>query len=175
MRPFSPKSTLKYIALWNAFRAVWMTFFVILDLRSLAALGYKGPYFGIGLDARFLLTIAVMPFKLLGVVAGFYFGRVGDMTVEIVAALTYASVALGIWRRSSKMRHFAVALNVFEALLLVLSLTYAVASPLLPELHLPFILYFTSFAVVHSSVTIWLLQGRVKDSFAPGATSAIGS
>lgn len=175
MKSFSPQFTLKCFVLWNALCAVWMAFFVFLNLRSLVGVGYKGPYVGIGIDSRSLFTIAGLPIKLLGVIAGFYFGRVGETAVEIVAATLYISVAIGIWRHSNGARRLGIALNILGLALLILCLGAAFTSPLLPELHPQAIAYFSVFILIYSLLTIWLFQGRVKDFFAPRAVSAIGN
>src|SRR5437016_1181363 len=110
--------TLRFFAIWSAARAVWMIYMVLLDLRALMLKGYGGPYPGIGIDNQLVATLAAMPAKMISIFAGFSFGRTGEVAVEILAAVMYCLVAIGIWRWSKLGRLLAIGLCGLESVLL---------------------------------------------------------
>ena len=176
MRFFSPTFALRSLVLWNAVRTVWIGFFAFVDLLTLVAVaGPKGPYLGIGLNPRFLFTVAAMPFKLVGVIAGFRFGLLGEATVEIAATAVYASIAIGIWYHSNRIRQLAVSLSVLESLLLILYLSYAATFPFVSELRPAAVLFCSAFIFIYSFSAIWLLRANAKKFFPANIGSAIGT
>lgn len=158
------------IAAWSAVRALWMGALVFLILRG--DLAYHEPYFGMGVNREVLIVVAVMPIKLLGIVAGLRFGRAGDAVVEAVAAMSYACVALGIWTHRNGLRHFAVGLALFDLALLVIVAVGVMRSPLLPELH-PAAVFASSIFIAIYGLTAFELR-RTKNLFVAPAESPIG-
>jgi hypothetical protein len=132
MKMLSTQIALRVFALWTLLRCAWMSFAVYADLQDLTQAGQKGPYVSVGVDPRFLFSIAAMPVKLIGIIMGFSIWA-GDTAVAIVAAVVYAIIAIGIWRNSNTIRLLAVVWSSLEFLLLVLCMRYVLPSPLLPE------------------------------------------
>jgi hypothetical protein len=162
----SPNSlVLKILAIWNACRGAWMAYIVFLLSRALALAGDPGPYGGIGVDRILILKIGAMPPKLLGILAGFDFGRVGELAVEFVAAVLYFTVAIGMWRRMKGIRLIAVGLGLLDSLLLVFYLRFAIPSPILPEFRPLALLCWSVFLGIYSVNTIFLLRPSIKAFF----------
>jgi hypothetical protein len=164
---------LKGFMVWNVVRAGWMTFYVLLDFRTLAWEYYKGLYVGIGIDRRILLAVAAMPIKFAAILAGFRYGRLGDIVIEILAAAAYWVVAVGIWRGKRWTRYFAVVLGILESLLLVDYLTYAIPSPLVPDLRPFAVSSALGFLGIYSFSAMYLLLPSTKKPFGDNAAPEV--
>lgn len=165
---------LRCLAVWNAVRAVWVGYFAVVDLLTLAAVrGPKGPYFGIGVTARLLIIIAAMPLKLIGVLAGLRVELTGDTTVQILATTGYACVAIGIWRHRDGMRRFAIALGILEFVLLALYLSDIACYNLFSELRPIALVSSSAFMAVYGLIAIWLSVPDTRRLF--GSESAVGN
>jgi|SRR5277367_3176494 len=172
MKMLSTQFALRVFALWTLLRCAWMSFAVYADLQDLAGAGQKGPYVSVGVDSRFLFSIAAMPVKLIGIIMGFRFGRAGDTAVAVVAAVVYATIAIGIWRHSNSIRLLAVVWSSLELLLLLLCMRYALPSPLLPEFRPHILAYCSIFSILYGVSTICLVASNRK-SFGVDAVSTI--
>ena len=172
MRFFTKPLVLRYLAIWNVCRGAWMAYIVFLLSRALALAGDQGPYGGIGVDRLLILKIGAMPPKLLGILAGFSFGRVGELAVEVIAAALYCIVAIGVWRRTNGIRLIAIGLGVFESLLLAFYLRLAIPSPILPEFRPLALLCWSVFVGIYSVNTIFLLRPGIKAFFVRNLSSA---
>jgi len=142
-----------------------MAYIVFLLSRALALAGDPGPYGGIGVDRLLILKIGAMPPKLLGILAGFRFGRAGELAVEVIPAALYCIVAIGVWRRTNGIRLTAIGLSIIEALLLVFYLRYAIPSPILPEFRPLALLCWSVFLGTYSVNAIFLLRPGIKAFF----------
>jgi hypothetical protein len=150
-----------------------MTYIVFLLSRALAWAGDPGPYAGIGVDRLLIFKIGVMPPKLLGILVGFRFGRVGELAVEVVAAALYFVVAIGVWHRMKGIRLIAVGLGLFEAFLLVFYLRFAIPSPILPEFRPLALLSWSAFLCIYTVSAIFLLRPSIKTFFRRNLTPGL--
>jgi len=175
MKPSANAIVLKCAAVWNSLRGAWMAYFVFLDLRSLARVGDKGPYVGIGVDSSLLVTIGAMPLKFLGILAGFRFGLTGETTVEITATLAYCLVAIGLWRRLRVIKPLALLLWSFEALLLASYVSYAFFTSFVPwsELRSVAIFSWLLFLGLYGMSTVYLMQKNTASLFGQNLKPAI--
>jgi hypothetical protein len=160
------------LAIWNAARGGWMTYLALLGIRSLAFSQNNGPYVGIGVDRTLILTVCAMPAKLICIVAGFEFGRIGDVSVTAVAAISYLLVAFGIWRRTKAGAAFGLLLVSVESLILMVCIWSTFTTTLLPEYRAFALGSGFAFLALHDFSAIYLLRRTFGDRF--GSTSRGG-
>jgi hypothetical protein len=175
MKPKRGPLTLRLFAILSASRAIWMTYMILLDLRALTLNGYRGPYPGIGIDNQLVVTLAAMPSKMISVFAGFSFGRPGEVAVEIVAAVTYCLVAIGIWRWSKLGRLLAIGLCGLESALLAYYLCGVVPFTFVPwpEPRLLALVSGAIFLAIYAFSFIYLLRPAIRGLFVAVAPSAV--
>lgn len=174
MKLFAQPLILKYLAFWDAARAIWMSYLVLLDFRSLAFSQNTGPYVGIGIDRNLIFTVGAMPTKLFCILAGFQFGRLGETLAEVTSVLVYSFVALAIWRRRKEARALAVLLTGAESLILAMCIRYALWTTLLPEFRQFSVSCGFVFFVMYSVSTTSLLGPYVKRLFGKRPAPAVG-
>jgi hypothetical protein len=167
---------LRFFAIWSVARAVWMTYMVLLDMRALTLNGYGGPYAGIGIDNQLVATLAAMPAKMISIFAGFSIGRKGELAVEIVAAVSYCFMAIGIWRWSKLGRLLAIGLSAVESILLVYFLCGVVPFTFVPwpEPRLVALISGAIFLGIYIFSFIYLLRPAIRGLFIAPASSAVG-
>jgi hypothetical protein len=162
MKPLLRPPILKGLAIWNAARTAWMSYLVLLGLRSLVFSQNNGPYVGIGIDRSLILRVSAMPTELIGIIAGFQFGRVGHISTEGIAALVYSLAALGTWRMTKGLGIFATVLMGTESLLLAFCLRYAFTTTLLPEFREFAVSSGLAFLAVYALTTVYLLRDNFR-------------
>lgn len=165
MKAFSRSLLLKLFSFWNALRACFMTVFVFRDFRSLVEMGNGGPYVGIGINRRLLLVVAAMPCKLVGILLGFRYGKIGDVATEVVAVVAYAFLSISILRSQASFIKFGVVFNAFEVLLLGVLIFYAMRTSLLLDFRV-FALSFWSVAFLtyaFTTICVWLDAAKRSD------------
>jgi hypothetical protein len=96
MNSFFNRPVLTMLMIWNAIRAVWMSYAVFWGLEMLASGRGLQPYLGIGVDRQLLFRVGAMPLELTSIIAGFGFGRPGQVVLQIVAVAAYCLAAIGI-------------------------------------------------------------------------------
>ena len=161
------------LAIWNAARAAWMTYVALLEIRILAFSQNNGPYLGIGIDRAMILTVCAMPTNIICIVAGFQFGRIGDVSVTAVAAISYLLVAFGIWRQSKAGAAFGLLLVCVELLILMVCIWSTFTTTLLPELHAFALGSGFAFLALHDFSAIYLWRRTFGDRF--GRTTRVGA
>jgi hypothetical protein len=169
----SPPRARMLLAIWNAARAAWMTYLALLRIRGLAVSQNNGPYVGIPIDRTLILTVCAIPTKLICIVAGFQFGRIGDVSVTAVAAISYLLVAFGIWRRTEAGAAFGLLLVCGELLILMVCIWSTFTTTLLPELHAFALGSGFAFLALHGFSAIYLLRRTFGDRF--GRTPTVGA
>jgi hypothetical protein len=173
MKPVTQPFVLRGLALWTSARAAWMSYFLLLDLRTLVALRNNGPFLGIGVDHKLILIISAMPLQLISIVAGFRFGRAGEVSAEVSAALFYGFVALEIWRRKKKATVFAGLLLGIESFLLALCIRYALWTTLLPEFRQFAVSSGLTFLVIYGLCGVYLIRQRSDNPLGKNSISEI--
>ena len=152
------------LLIWNTVRAVWMSYAVLSGLQMLASGRGLQPYFGIGFDRQSLFLIGAMPLDLSSIIAGFLFGRPGQVVVQIIAAAAYGLAAIGIWPYRKRIRLIAIALGILESLLLAWYLTYAIPTKLLAEYHRFAIISWLAFLCIYVLTSVFLVRLNGKGS-----------
>ena len=173
MKPVTQPSILRGLALWSSLRAVWMSYFILLDLQSLVMWRNSGPFFGIFVDHKLILIISAMPLKLVSIVAGFQFGRAGELSAEVTAALFYGFVALEIRRRKKRATVFAVLLLGTESFLLALSIRYAIWATLLQDVRQFAVSSGLTFLVIYGLCALNLIRRLSDEILGRNSTSEI--
>ena len=169
----SPLRARMLLAIWNAVRAGWMTYVALLEIRTLAFSQNNGPYVGIGIDRAMILTVCAMPTNIICIVAGFQFGRIGDVSVTAVAAITYLLVAFGIWRRTKAGATFGLLLVCVELLILMVCIWSTFTTTLLPEYREFTLGSGFAFIALHGFSAIYLSRLTFGDRF--GSTPRVGA
>jgi hypothetical protein len=173
MKPVTQPSVFRGLALWSSVRAAWMSYFLLLDLRTLVAWRNNGPFFGIGVDHKLILIISAMPLQLISIVAGFQFGLAGELSTEVTAALFYGFVALEIWQQKKKATVFAVLLLGTESFLLALCIRYAIWTTLLPEFRQFAVSSGLTFLVIYGLCGLYLIRQRSDKTLGKNSISEI--
>ena len=161
------------LAIWNAVRAAWTTYVALLEIRTLAFSQNNGPYVGIGIDRAMILTVCAMPTNIICTVAGFQFGRMGDVSVTAVAAISYLLVAFRIWRQTKAGAAFGFLLVCVELLILMVCIWSTYTTTLLPEFRNFALGVGFAFLALHGFTAIYLLRRTFGDRF--GSTPMVGA
>src|ERR1700722_961407 len=169
----SPLRARILLAIWNAARAAWMTYVALLEIRILAISQNNGPYVGIGIDRAMILTVCAMPTNIICTVAGFQFGRMGDVSVTAVAAISYLLVAFRIWRQTNAGAAFGFLLVCVELLILMVCIWSTYTTTLLPEFRNFALGVGFAFLALHGFTAIYLLRRTFGDRF--GSTPMVGA
>lgn len=126
MKTMSESTLLKLLAIWNSLRATWIFYLVLLDTRALLQSGDPGPYPGLGIDAKLLISLSAVPGQILGVIGGMYSGRRAQLFCELLVTIAYALTAYWFWNRVRATKIMAAVFYSAELALLVIYLLYVV-------------------------------------------------
>jgi hypothetical protein len=157
---------LKLLTIWNSLRTMWVFYMVLLDTRALIQSGDPGPYPGLGIDAKLLVSLSAVPGQVLGLAAGMYSGRKAQLLCELLATIAYGLTAYCLWRRVRATRILASALYVTELALLALYFFYVVpmVSGPWPELRSLGLISGTAFLCISFLSLTYVLRLRQSDN-----------